>query len=155
MSHNPVLDRWRRFEKTALGRWCFSRLVGWYAPYTGTLKAVVDRLEPGRVEIHLDDRRRVRNHLKSIHAAALMNLAEMSGGLLATVSMPAGARMIVTGAEIEFLKKARGRILSIGTCEIPESSDRAEYTAKISIQDQGGDEVAAASVRFLIGPAPS
>jgi len=152
MATNSVLDPWRKLGGSAFGRWLFSRLVGWFAPYTGTLGAVVAALEPGRVEIHLRDRRRVRNHLKSIHAAALMNLAEMSGGLLATASMPPGSRMIITGAEIEFVKKARGRLRSIGTCAIPETADRAEYAANITIRDADDDEVAAAKVRFLIGP---
>lgn len=153
-SSNPVLDRWRSFSRNALGRAAFSRMVGFMAPYSATIGARVEELAPGHARIAMRDRRKVRNHLRSIHAAAMMNLAELTGGLLATASMPEGSRMIVTGLSIRFLKKARGRIVSEGRCEVPQRPDHGELPIEVVIRDAAGDEVARADFTALIGPVP-
>jgi acyl-coenzyme A thioesterase PaaI-like protein len=132
----------------------FSRGIGWKAPYSGTIRPQVAELDPGRAVIRMADRRRVRNHLRSIHAAALMNLCELTGGLLSLVSIPPGARMIVTGFEIEFLKKARGWLTSTGTCAVPERTDHGDLVVAVSVRDEAGDEVCRAKVRTLVGPIP-
>ncbi len=152
---NPVLDRWRTLGGSALGRLVFSRAVGLMAPYSATIGARVEVLEPGHARIAMNDRRRVRNHLRSIHAAAMMNLAELTGGLLATASMPDGARMIVTGLSIEFLKKARGRIVAEGRCDVPQRPDHGELPVEVVIRDAAGDTVARAAFTALVGPIPS
>ncbi len=152
---NPVLDRWRSLGSSALGRLVFSRAVGWMAPYSATIGARVEVLEPGHARIAMNDRRRVRNHLRSIHAAAMMNLAELTGGLLATASMPDGARMIVTGLSIEFVKKARGRIVAEGRCDVPQRPDHGELPVEVVLRDAAGDTVARAAFTALVGPVPS
>ena len=149
---NPILARWNRYKDSALGRWFASRLVGLAAPYTGTIGARIERLEQGAIELSMRDRRRVRNHLDSIHAAALLNLTELTGGLLATVSIPADSRMIITRVELDFLKKARGTVRSNARCT-PLTTNRREHLAvDVSIRDQEGDEVATGRVTTLIGP---
>jgi acyl-coenzyme A thioesterase PaaI-like protein len=154
-SDNPVMARWRQLGGTAAGRWLFSRALGFAAPYTGTIRATVLELGNGRSRVALRDRRRVRNHLRSVHAIALMNLCEVAGGLLATVSMPADARMIITRLEIEFVKKARGRIVAEGRCELPIRRDHGELPVEVIARDADGDEVARATVTVLVGPRPA
>jgi len=154
-SANPFLAKWRRLGGGPFGRWLFSRGVGLMAPYSGTIKPAVEELEPGRAVIRMRDRRRVRNHLRSVHAAAMLNLTELTGGLLATVTMPADARMIITGVSVDFLKKARGLLTAEGTLPVPETNERAEYEARVAIRDQQGDVVAEGRVKVLVGPVKS
>ena len=75
-----------------------------------------------------------------------------TGGLAVTVSMPADARMIITRVTLEFLKKARGRLTSEGTCAVPESNQRAEVEVQVAIRDASGDVVAQGTVHVLVGP---
>ena len=152
---NPVMRRWRQLGGSRIGRWLFSRAIGTAAPYTGTVRATVLELGEGRSKVAMRDRRRVRNHLRSVHAIALMNLCEVAGGLLATVSMPAGARMIITRLEIDYLKKARGTIVAEGRCELPVRRDHGLLPVEVIARDSCGDEVARATVTVLVGPRPA
>jgi acyl-coenzyme A thioesterase PaaI-like protein len=149
---NPILARWNRHKSTAFGRWFASRLVGFKAPYTGTIRARIEHLEKGSIELSMRDRRVVRNHLESIHAAALLNLTELTGGLLATASIPADARMIITRVELDFVKKARGTVRSHGRCIPPATNQRDDLVTEVTIRDGEGNEVASGRVTTLIGP---
>lgn len=151
---NPFLAKWQKMGGSGLGRWLFSRGIGLNAPYSGTIRPSVLELAPGRSVIRMADRRAVRNHLRSVHAAALLTLCELTGGLLAIVSVPPGARMIVTHIEIDYLKKARGTLTSTGRCEVPERADHGELPVEVSVRDAAGDEVCRATVVALVGPDP-
>jgi acyl-coenzyme A thioesterase PaaI-like protein len=154
-SIGPALRRrWRLLSVKPGGKWLFSRGLGRQVPYTGTLGARVERLEPGRCVVVLRDRRRVRNHLHSVHAMALANLGEMATGLALLNSLPEGARGILTGFHIAYLKKARGRLLAECRCPVPADSRRQEVELNGEIRDGADEVVAVVTVCWLIGPEP-
>jgi uncharacterized protein (TIGR00369 family) len=134
------------------GKGVFSRIVGLTAPYTGTIHAQVEELERGRAKVSMKDRRGVRNHLNSVHAVALVNLAELTGNIAIAFSMPDDARFIVAGLSIDYVKKARGTITGICECPIPETNARQEYLVPVQMFDAGGELVATATLKTLIGP---
>jgi len=135
------------------GRWLFSILVGRTAPYTGTIGARILELRPGFVRAQMRDRRIVRNHLKSIHAVALVNLAEVVSGLAMLTGLPPTLRAIVVGLSIEYVKKARGTLTAESTVVLPEITQSQEIQVRAVVRDTDGDEVARATVRWLVGPS--
>jgi len=151
---NPIRSAWDRLHGLPGGRRVFSALVGRVAPYTGTIGAVIEALEVGYSRVGLADRRAVRNHLRSIHAVALANLAELTGNVALAYSLPDDARFIVAGMEIEYLKKARGQLTAECDCPVPADSERREYMVPVSIRDRSGIEVTRATLRSLVGPKP-
>ena len=70
-----LLRNWGRRAKLPMGKRVFSRMLGTAIPYTGSIKARVEHLEPSHAVVVLPDRRCVRNHLNSVHAIAMANLA--------------------------------------------------------------------------------
>lgn len=143
---------WAVLSRLPGGRRAFGKLLGHMAPYTGTIDPQVIELRHGFARVQMRDRRAVRNHLDSIHAIALMNLAEVSSGVAMMASIPNDARGILTGLSISYGKKARGLLTAECTCEAPETSVRQEVTIEAIIRDESGDEVARAEARWLIGP---
>jgi uncharacterized protein (TIGR00369 family) len=152
---NPIRDAWDRLHGLPGGSQMFSRLVGVLAPYTGSMGASVVELERGRSRVVLRDRRSVRNHLRSVHAIALANLAELAGNIAVAYSLPDDARFIVSGISVEYLKKARGTLTATCDIDVPTSSERIEIEVPVDITDEQGEVVAQATLRTLIGPKKS
>jgi acyl-coenzyme A thioesterase PaaI-like protein len=144
--------QWARLSPLPGGRALFSRLLGLMIPYTGSIHPLVLELRPGYARVQMRDRRAVRNHLRSIHAIALMNLGEVTTGLAMTLAMPDGARGIVTGLSMEYLKKARGLLTAECTAPAFDASVSAQHDFRADIVDESGDVVARATAHWLVGP---
>ena len=143
---------WRRLRLLPGGRILFSRFLGWWVPYSGSIRPRVIALAPGYARVELKDRRRVRNHLNSIHAVALANLAELASGLATITALPPGVRGIVTQLSVEYVKKARGLLVAESRCEIPRVVDEVDWSVHATIVDSAGDTVAHATVHWRLGP---
>jgi len=154
---NPItrLQRlWLRLHKLPGGCWLFSRLLNWLIPYTGTIGANVKVLQPGYAQLELRDRRRVRNHLNSIHAIALTNLGEITSGLAMLGILSDKTRGIPTNISIDFYKKARGKLIAESHCELPEIKEDTDFEVYAEIKDSEGDVVARTTVNWRLGPIP-
>ena len=151
---NVVRELWDMLSPLPGGKQIFSRAIVMAAPYTSTIGAKVELLRKGYGEVRMLDQPRLRNHLSSIHAVALVNLAELTGNVALAYTMPDDARFIVAGLSIEYLKKARGTIR--GICELPviASSEKKEYAIAVSMRNTAGEEVARCTLRSLVGPKP-
>jgi acyl-coenzyme A thioesterase PaaI-like protein len=153
-SRNLIRRAWDLMSQVPGGKAVFSRLVGRMAPYTGTINAQVTVLRTGYSEVAMADRKAVRNHLDCVHAVALANLAELAGNIALMYSLPDDARFIVSGMEIEYVKKARGTIRAIGEAPVPRTNTRAAYDVPVTLRDESGEEVARAVLHSLVGPKP-
>jgi acyl-coenzyme A thioesterase PaaI-like protein len=153
-SRNLIRQAWDLLSRVPGGKVVFSRLVGRMAPYTGTIHAHVTALRTGYSEVAMADRKAVRNHLDCVHAVALANLAELAGNIALMYSLPDDARFIVSGMEIEYVKKARGTIRAFGEAPVPRTNSRAAYDVPVTLRDESGDEVARAILHSLVGPKP-
>jgi acyl-coenzyme A thioesterase PaaI-like protein len=152
-SIGPALrEYWHRACSLPGGKWLFSRLLGRVVPYTGSIGATVQVLEPGYCVVLLRDHRRVRNHLRSVHAIALCNLGEMATGLALMNSLPEKTRGILTSLSIDYRKKARGLLTASCHCGVPADNHESEHLLSGDIHDANGDLVAEVTACWRIGP---
>ena len=112
----------------------------------------LEELRDGYARASIRDRRKLRNHLRSLHAIALMNLAELVTGLALNYGMRPDTRSILKGLSIEYTKKARGTITGQATAPVLESNAEREIEIEGTLRDEAGDVVAVARARWLVGP---
>ncbi|MCC6335245.1 MAG: DUF4442 domain-containing protein [Myxococcales bacterium] len=149
-SPSTLKSVWGMLKAMPRGGVVMGRIIGRLAPYTGTIRPEILALEPGFAKVRMADARRVRNHLNSVHAIALMNLGEVATGTAMLVSVPEGARAIIVHLGMDYLKKARGPITAECRCEVPTSLERKEYALTAELTNADGVLVARAHARWLV-----
>ncbi len=148
-----LLKAWRTLEPLPGGRWLFGLAVKWMIPYTGSVSPRVEVLEPGYARISIRQRRRLQQHLGSIHAIALANVAEFASGAAMSTAMPSGYRGIVTKMQIEYFKKARGVVTAEARTALPDLSVEGEHDFVAEVRDEATVVVAKATVTWRLGPS--
>lgn len=149
-----LLDLWNRLQSVPYGNKIFSFALGLKVPYTSTIHPEVLHLEAGQARVRIRDKRRVRNHLNSIHAIALMNLGELVSGLAVMSSLPKSARAIPTRLEIDFIKKARGTLTAFSEFKesIENVSEKKTCEVIAEIKNESGEVVSRVKAHWLIRP---
>jgi len=147
-----LLSNWQRARRLPFGDQLFTWALGNMVPYTATIAPRVLELRPGFARVAMSDRRRVRNHLDSVHAIALANLGEFASGAAMITALPPDVRSIVTGLSIEYMKKARGALVAEARVTVPAVTGDVEHVVHADIHDQAGDLVACVDVRWRLSP---
>lgn len=151
-SGTPTLDKWRRLSHSAVGRWLFARMVGLRAPYFATIAPRFLELRPGLCRVSMPKRRRVENHLGTLHALAMGNLVELAAGMVTEVSIPAAMRWIPRGMTIEYLKKALTGVTATARLDKAAWSGAENVGVPVTVHDGEGTEVVRAVVTMYVAP---
>jgi acyl-coenzyme A thioesterase PaaI-like protein len=153
LNSESILNFWRRMGSVPGGKKIFTKALGTLVPYSGSIPARIDELDAGRCRVTLLDRRRSRNHLDSIHAVALMNVAELSSGLALLTALPPDARGILKGFSIDYHRKSRGSIIAESEAPKVVTNEEADYLVDCTLRDGDGRTVAVAHAKWRVGPA--
>jgi len=150
-----LLKMWERALRLPLGPRVFTRAFQLAAPYFGTLPMVFTHAEPGLVRANLRHVRKVHNHIGTVHAIALCNLAEAVMGLAAEISIPQSHRWIPKGMTVAYLAKAKGTMHAEAVLILPATlADKQELAVPVSVKDPSGVEVFTAEIRIWVTAKP-
>ena len=112
---SQALKIWKALENKPAGKWTFSKMLCLKAPYFSSISPVFDELKPQYCELHIKKQRSVLNHIGTVHAIAMCNMAELAGGTMTDVTVPSSHRWIPKGMTVEYLKKADTDLTAIAT----------------------------------------
>jgi acyl-coenzyme A thioesterase PaaI-like protein len=148
-----VLAIWARLAPVPGGKWLFSRLICLKAPYFSSVRPRFVALRPGYCEVAIRKRRAVTNHLGTVHAIALCNMAELAAGLMTEATVPASHRWIPKGMTVEYLKKAGSDLRAVAEMGSPPAfGPGAELPVPVTVTDSQGETVFRAEIRMWVSP---
>lgn len=114
-----VLALWRRLGRYPGGRRVFSILFARTAPYFASIRPDVLDVRPSHARVRVPLRRRVTNHLGTLHAIALCNGLEAAMGVMAEATCPPELRWIPKGMEVRYTAKAGTDVVC--SADVPET----------------------------------
>lgn len=148
-----LITLWEKLSKYPGGKFLFIKILGHFAPYTGSLGVRLDVLNAEVCRCSLKDRRAVRNHLDCVHALALGNFGEFTSGMAAIKGSPPGMRAILTHFEISYLKKSRGLLTSEARVPRVPPGEKSTQKIVVEIKNATGEVTAVATASWLVSPS--
>jgi len=136
------------------GRKAFSLVVCNKAPYFGSISPTFTALDAGYAEVTIRNQRKVRNHLGTVHAIAMCNMAELAGGTMTEVSIPKTMRWIPKGMQVEYLKKATSKTLRAQArfqSDI-KADTRQDAAVEVNILDDDEQVVCRCVITMFVSP---
>lgn len=111
--------------------------------FAGTARVRINSLTQQQACLTLRDRNRVRNHVGSIHAAAMALLAESATGFLVGMSVPDTHLLLIKTLRVDYKKRAIGSLRAVATLTTEQLSavatqPRGEVTVQVEVTDDSG-----------------
>ena len=151
-SKSPMLRLWKKCGHNVFGQWLASRAVCAFAPYFSSIKPRFTIVEPGHVEVKLRKRRAVQNHLKTVHAIAMCNAAELVAGTCIDISLHGDFRWIPVGMEVQYLKMAKTNLRAVCKIDSYAWESPQDVVMPVSVYDTQDVEVFHADITMRISP---
>ena len=143
---------------STLGKRVFSIAFSQKAPYFASIHPRVTELRPNYAEVVIPKRRSVQNHIGTVHAIAMCNLAEVAGGIMTEASVPPDThRWIPKGMTVSYLKKAGTDVRAVAHFPAPPvfGDEGFELPTAVTIYDTAGEAVFEAEIRMWVSPKPA
>lgn len=145
---------WRKLATKPGGQALFSLAMCLRVPYFRTVLPAVRDIRPGRCEVAAPKWWGVHNHIRTFHAIAACNLAEIAMGMLAEATVPATHRWIPSGMAVDYLAKATTGLRAVA--ELPELPSFADVgvalKVPVTVSDAHGEAVLSATITIWVTP---
>ena len=152
---SPVLSLYRRLAPLPQGERLFSLLFSLKAPYFATVRPRFTELRPNRAELVVPKRRRVHNHIGTVHVLAICNGLEAAMGALAEATVPAGKRWIPKGMDVAYTAKATSDITCVAETD-PQAwtGDDPDVPVRVRALREDGTVVVEGVIRLWVTERP-
>src|SRR3989338_5186881 len=136
-----------RFQRLPAGLrpWLTSFMLGNVVPMVGSAGLRFEEISNERVVVTIRNRRKVQNHIKGLHAAAMALLAETATGFCVGMNVPDDKLPLIKTLKVDYLKRAQGDMKAVAQLRPDQiqqirTQDKGEVTVPVSITDESGGE---------------
>lgn len=141
----------------ALRIWLLSKIIGRVVRFAGTAGTRIEKLTPQECIIVLRNKKKVQNHIGSVHAAAIALLAETATGLMTGLTVPDTRILVIRNLELQYVRRATGDMRAVAhfsdeDIAYIEHTEKGEIEVPIKITDSTGTETAQARMLWAWTP---
>ncbi len=149
-----VLTLWKTTSRLPFGQRVFSAAFGWRAPYFRSIRPRFTEIRPHRAALLIKDRRRVHNHIGTVHAIALCNGLEAAMGALAEATILPTQRWIPKGMEVRYTAKADSDVLCIAETDPEDWAGAPDVPVRVTGVRRDGTVVVVGTIRLWVTNRP-
>jgi len=128
---------------SGLRNFVLSRLFGRLVPFIGTSGVSFESIGQERLVVSIRNQRKVQNHIKGVHAAAMALLAETATGFIMGLNVPDDKLLLLKSMKIDYLQRAQGALCATASLqpdqiEILQREDKGAFSVPVSVTDESG-----------------
>lgn len=114
-------------------------------PLTGTAGLDFVDLSCERSEIRIANQRKVQNHIRGVHAAAMTLVAETATGMVVGMNVRDDCLPLAKELKVAFKKRTQGAMRAVAVLTdaqraLMQKSDKGEVTVAVQVTDESGNE---------------
>ena len=123
--------------------WVLSKAIGSTVKYTGTSSISYDLMTTDKVIVSVKNKKKVRNHIGQIHAAAMILLAETATGMVVGMNVPDDKIPLVKYLNTKFVRRSEGAMkaeawLSPEQIEKIMTEPKGDIMVNVTVTDESG-----------------
>lgn len=153
---NRTLKKLKRLPKS----WqmpVFTFMIGNMVKLAGTAGCRVTEINQNRCVVKLANKKKVQNHIGSVHAAGIALLAESATGYLTSLSVPDNRIQVIRSLQVTYLKRAAGDMQAVASLSdeqvaFIQQTEKGELEIPVMITDATGTETSSASMIWAWTP---
>ncbi|MEQ1516349.1 MAG: hotdog fold domain-containing protein [Usitatibacteraceae bacterium] len=150
-----IMSLWQKLSDKPMGKWLFGKAVCHVTPYFATIKPRFEEFKPGYTRVSMKKRRPVENHIHTVHAIAVCNLAECGAGTLMEASLPRSMRWLPKGMNVQYLKKSETDLVAECTASDLDEGPARDVVVNVDVKDTRGNIVVHADITMYVSPRPT
>ena len=152
---SQVLSLWNKTAALPRGKRIFSLVFAQKAPYFATIHPRFVDLRANYAELVIPKRRRVHNHLGTVHAIALCNGLEAAMGLLAEATTPRGRRWIPKGMTVSYLARSTTDLLCVAETDPADWAEVGDVPVRVRAVRTDGTVVVEGVITIYVSEKPA
>jgi len=104
-----------------------------------------EELTPQRAVLVIRNRRRVQNHIRTVHASAIATLAESATGAVLAINVPDDRVAVAKSMRLDYRRRAQGDLRAVATLtpaqiEAIQTHDHGELEVAVKVYDESDRE---------------
>ena len=147
---NTLLKAFAALNVLPGGNIIFTKGVCLKAPYFSTINPKIVALRKNYCHVEMPMRRSVQNHIKTVHAIAMCNLAELTMGVVAEASIPKHLRWLPKSMDVQYLAKAESDLYATSELEANCWESAPNVPLTVNIFDKNHREVTRAIIQLWV-----
>jgi acyl-coenzyme A thioesterase PaaI-like protein len=154
MTKNKTLSTYLKLSKLPYGKKLFSMVVSRVAPYFATISPTITELVPNQCTCMIKKKKKVFNHIKTVHVIAICNGLEMAMGVMAEASIPKNLRWIPKGMTVDYTAKAGSDIRCVASVN-QDDWQVGDMFVNITAYDENNVVVVKGTIKLWISDKPA